>query len=258
MKARLGGPDAKRVGKAVSFPGIDPRTWVATARVETDPDSLRWHPELGWVVDVAIYGGDLQGTTDVVCRVTTPLGGPGAGVFMPPQLDAEALIAFPSGDPEMNPVLVGWLNSQGENAAPTEVNGLPIDGSADSSTPASVSPFDTEISVSPHGMRSQRDGLEHRQAAQHILAGDDSKDAVLLGSEDAKHPFVKGDALGEQLVQLIDPMVAILVKVGAALSVLDSSVAGDVTKLKTLWESVVKLSLTIEGGPVLSDRVKGE
>lgn len=255
MSRRVGGADAKRIGKAVSFPGIDPRTWISAARVELDPDSLRWDAALGWVVDVRAYGGELEGETDIVCRVASALGGPGAGAYAPPILDAEAIVALPSGDPEVNPVVLGWLNSEGGNEAPATVNGLPIVGELETSTPLSVSPFDTEIHVSPHALRSERAGLEHRQAASHVIAGDDAMDAVLLGSEDASAPFVKGDGLVTQLDTFITALLTALAAISAATTPPTTSAVDTLTQKYT---TEIKPLLFAPGGPVLSARVKGE
>lgn len=202
--------DVYRLGRALAHPGIDPRSWCTLGRVENDPDARLWDPALGWVVDVECYGGDTDGETDVVCRVLTPVGNPDAGVFRPPELGAEVCVVLPSGDPEAAPVVIGYVRNENEDAqnkAPTEINGLPIDGELETSTPLTVSPFDTVIVVSPDNLREQYVGTITRQGAQIVLRGDNAIDAVLLGSPDASQSVVLGDDYTSAISAVVDGLL---------------------------------------------------
>lgn len=246
--------DVRRLALAMRAPGADPRTWITTARVEGD-GAVRWDPALGWIVDVRPHGTELEGEDSLPCKVATGLlGGAGAGEYLPPKEGAEVLVALSAGDPEAEPAIVAYLDNE-EDAAPTEVNGLPIEG--DSSTDAKVSPFDTEIKVSPHSRREQFAGRRYVQAKQHVLAGDDATKAVLLGSKDAGDSFVKGEELVNRLIDTIDQLVKALGTGSAAGNpvafVALTPPGGGAFDL--FW---AKIKAELKSAAVLSERVKGE
>ena len=175
-------PDVRRLGAAVSFPGIDPRTWVSAARVDEDPEALSWDEDLGWVVDVSPYGSDLEGDSELPCRMAT-VGAVGDryGEYCPPVVACEVLILFPAGDSETSPVLLGNLTNAEDCRAPTTVNGLPISGDAPSSSSVLVSPFDTEIVRSPHNRRHDYGGIWVLDSSDIRLGSDSGVQAALLG-----------------------------------------------------------------------------
>jgi len=270
------GLDIFRLGRALSHPGIDPREWVALARVEDTDDSSRWVDGLGWVIDCEVYGGNWDGEGDIPARQVASVSGASAGAFYPPARGGEVVLLFPTGDPEAAPVVVGCLSNQapdGKSAAPTMVNSLPIDGEIDESTDAAASPNDTEIVVSLHNRREQWAGLVYRQSdgvhtiqgSQVVLYGTDGEDAVLLGSAEASESVVRGDTQLAALLSFIDgsspdgppppvpgALLGLLTKVGTAISALDPTVATDVATLTATWSSSVRPGL-IEA---LSGRVK--
>lgn len=188
--------DAQRLSELVARPGIDPRTWVSAARV--DAHSRRWESAYGWVVDVTFYGGGLD-EPEVTARVlgTGPTGD-GCGEYLPPSDGVEVLVGLPDGDPDGGPVVLGVLRNQSEQP-PAEIHGRPIDGAAEASTELKVSPFDTELKVSPHSRREQYAGALAVAAEAISLIG-----RVNLASEEPGQSAVRGDDLVDALGTLLD------------------------------------------------------
>lgn len=187
--------DVGRIGKAVSQPGIDPRTWVTMGRVEDDPKAVRWIPQIGWVADVRFTGGPLDGETQVPCRVAGGVQEDDAGTFYPLAPGCAVAVLLPAGTSQEAPIIVGRVNNRNGCAAPLTINGLPITpGSvaAPSVPRVSVSPFDTEIHKSPYHRREQFDGDRTTQAKTQTIAADTPLDGVLLGSDLAQEAFIKG------------------------------------------------------------------
>lgn len=197
-------PDVARIGAAVSHPGIDPRSWVSTGRVDDDPEAVRWELGIGWVVDVTMTGGPLDGTGPVPCRVAEFGRGPGTGRFCPVAPGQEVAVLIVGGSPEVGPIVVGTLANLGGSEAPVTVAGLPILADAPASQPlVSVSPYDTEIEVaSVPNIATERSGQELRKAAQHILESDGPA-SMLLGSRAATEPFIKGASYTQAETQML-------------------------------------------------------
>lgn len=197
---RRRGFDVGRLSMAVSRPGIDPRTWVSMARVDRDGDSVRWVGSYGWVVDVTFYGDGLD-QEGVPCRVLNngPTGD-GFGEYVPPAPGVEVLVGVPDGSPE-NSVVLGTLRNSDGCLPPSEINGLPISGDVETSTPlvGPVSPYDTEIKRSPHGRREQYSGDLVTQARAVTLVSEQ----IRLGSETAKQPALLGTATNANLTTLL-------------------------------------------------------
>lgn len=238
--------DVERLREAIRGPGADTRVWCAQGRVEDPDESLTWDPEYGWLVDVEIVGGDLHGESDVPCRVPEPLGGDGYGEFLPPALSSEVVVLIPDGDLEVNPLVVARGHNRRYCKVPTEVTGLPISGDLDASTPAAVSPYDTEIRLSPHHRREEWEGEKHSHASRHVLDG-----PINLGSKDADEPVVLGRSQLDQLVAYIEALHVALDTVSAA-TVPPTTAA--VTALKASWSTTIKPGLEAS----LSSRVQAE
>lgn len=124
MRGKL---DFGRLREAIQGPGVDPRTWVTTGRVDSDPDAIRWEPPFGWVVDVTFSGGDLDSDGPNPCRVATMFAGSMQGISAPQLQGAEVIVLIPEGNPNTNPVIIGMLHNGDGNVAPETVNETPID-----------------------------------------------------------------------------------------------------------------------------------
>lgn len=240
--------------EAMRGPGIDPRTWTTAARVE----STEWDPALGWVVVVRAYGSGLE-QAELTCRQASALAGVGAGEYLPMADGAEVLISLPDASTEDGePLVVSGLSNE-EDSAPTEINGLPINGAITSSTSAEVSPFDTEIKVSPHARREQYAKELVQHALQHVLKADQTEKGVLLGSEDADSSFLKGEDLVDALIEIVDQLVTLITS-GTSTAPGSPVAFGGLPAWAVYWTTPPagkKLQLK-QPGVVLSVKVKGE
>lgn len=199
-------PDAQRIGKAVSHPGIDPRTWVSAGRIDDDPDAVHFDAGVGWIVDVTFYGSGLEDDEGRPCRLSA--GGPGGqgfGEYIPPHAGAEVAVTLPAGDLENGPVAVAYLTNEDDGHPPATINDLPIAADATTSTPLAVSPYDTEFKRSPHNRREQYDGDRHVQARNQII---EAADQLKLALRDAAQSYVRGERFVEVLNGWIDAVTS--------------------------------------------------
>lgn len=233
------------MGLAMSYPGIDPRSWVTAGRVETD--GLHWDSGVGWIVDVVPYGAALEGGDGIPVRiVSTGPGGSRFGEYIPPSVDAEVILVLSGGDPEQNPALVGYLTNEDDGHAPDVVNGLPISGEAAASSPALVSPFDTEIKRSPFHRREEYAGDRFTEAAREILISGD----IRLGAEAVTEPAL----LGQVTVDNTNELLQALTQLAASLQLLVGPLSPLVAIGTALQTAIEALSPKIAGQ--LSENVK--
>lgn len=176
--------DMSRVAEGLKGPGIDTRTWFAFARVDEDPDATVWDAELGWLCDVTIVGGPLDGDGPVLCRMASAGAATGKGQFDPPHQGCLVVVAVPGGDTNNDCVIIGQLNDS-ECAVPGAVNGTAIDEAFASRTHVLAFPgedFDAEF-----------DNVR--------LTGQ-----MVLGTPDANQPFARGTDLADALDALVDAL----------------------------------------------------
>lgn len=254
---------------AVQRAGIDPRTWVTAARVDDDPEASTWDPTLGWIVDVSPYGSDLEGDSELPCRIAVMgPGGAGFGEYLPPTRGCELVVGVVDGDPGSNPVILGYLSNEDDCQVPTEVNQLPIDGDALESSAAVVSPFDTEIRRSAHNRREEFEGDRHVQAANQIL---EVAGQLKLALRDASQSYVRGERFVEILTAWIDAVSSFVsanatadLKVYAAVNVLapGSVLPNEITDVSQAAVEVPTRQAAFKSGAVagdaLSARIKGD
>lgn len=243
--------DVSRIREAVKGAGIDPRTWGTAARVK----DVFWDDQLGWMTLVEAYGSNLE-QVELECRAASALVGADAGEYLPIPIGAEVLVSLPSASTEdYEPVIVCGLTNK-EDVAPTEVNGLPIDGDATSSSDSKVSPFDTEIKVSPSSRREQYAGKHVDQAKQHVLKADDSSEGLLLGSENAAKSFVLGEELMTRLIAAIEGVVTLAQSGGNGGGPV---VLAGLPAWQLLWSTPqTGLKDQLQSALVLSKKIKGE
>lgn len=244
--------DVSRIREAVAGAGIDPRTWNTAARIT----EVFWDDAIGWITVVKAYGSSLEGI-ELECRQASALAGAGAGEYLPLTVGAEVLVTLPAASTDdLEPIVASGLTNE-EDPAPTEVNGLPINGDLSASSLAAVSPFDTEIKVSPFARREQYAKARVVQAASHVLKADLPTASVQLGSEDADASFVLGENLVKQLITIVDALVN-LVQTGGNSG--GPVVLAGLPAWQALWTTPVtglKAQLQ-QPGVVLSIKVKGE
>ena len=172
-------PDQGRIAAALRGPGNDTRTWLAKARVDDDPDAIRWaggdtdDGAKGWLVDVTFVSGPLLNVGPVVCRMMTM-----GGRVEPIARGAVVVVELTEGSPNAEPVIVGQLFAP-DQPPPQTVNGDTIvetDAQA-----GQVAADVTQIVATPHSLDAQY-GARARMCA----------DKMVWGKPDADQPYVRG------------------------------------------------------------------
>jgi len=200
--------DFSRLREAVAGPGIDPRTWVLTARIDDDPDAMVWDDKLGWLVDVTPVTGQLAGSTmPLACRVATAAQGPDIGMHHPPRLGGLVLVVIPSGDPNEDSIIIGQLHDV-DDGAPARVNGDTID---------------EDFARQTHIAALPDEDVDQEWRHARITASD----AMVLGTADADQAMVRGDDLADALSDLADALSQFAV----AIAVAPVNIAGAVVAL---------------------------
>lgn len=184
------GIDMGRVAEGLKGPGIDTRTWFSMARVDEDPDATVWDSELGWLVDVTLVGGPLDGDGPVVCRLPTGGQGDGKGQYEPPRQGGLVVVAIPGGDTNSDCIIIGQVHDQGLKAA-AAINGTSITEEFAARTHIHCFP-DEDFDASFDKVRLTSQG------------------AMVLGAADAGQAFARGDDLADKLGALADAISAFL------------------------------------------------
>ncbi len=152
--------DMGRLREAMRGPGADTRVWLATARVDVDPDATVWDEKLGWLVDVTFYGGPLDQEGPIPCRLGQMFAQDGATRADPPGQGCEVLVAITDGDANSNPVIVARQHNAGGCEAPITVNGIPID---------ELLAAANHLVITPHGALEQYGGDRQVTAPNQAL-----------------------------------------------------------------------------------------
>jgi hypothetical protein len=160
---------------------MDTRSWISMARVDEDPNAMVWNAQLGWLVDVTLMGGELDGEGPVNCRVGSFGQGTAAGEHHPPRLSALVGVFIPTGDPNEDAIIFCQLHDVETMMAPTVINELPINEAMALTT--HIFAFPTEM-------------LEQEYATIRMTA-----ESMIFGTPTATEPFVRGldlqSALGD-------------------------------------------------------------
>lgn len=241
-----------RLGALASQPGIDPRVWIANARVDDDDDAIRWSgPDgddgpLGWIVDVTIQGGELDQESPIPCRLGAAYAGDGELASNPPRRGCLVLVALPSGNLNTEPTIIGELPTE-DCPVPGDVNGTDID---------EAYALATHIFVTTKAVDEQVEGdrrIKTGSGSTHRILGE----ALEFADEGAEQAFVRGNDQKQQLDNLIQALLQYAIDIAAsapaapnaALTVADAAVAGT-----TLSQALAQ----IDFGPSLSTKIKGE
>jgi len=183
MITRRRTPDLSRMREAIEGPGIDTRVWTSRARVDDDPDAIRWDENLGWLVDVTFVSGPLDGEGSIVCRVASPYQGDGVGIARPPLRGGLVQVEIPAGNINVEPTITGYLHDN-QAKPPTKVNGTDI---------TEAMALETHITVAPgHDLDEQWRNI--RMTA----------DLIQLAVANPEQSFIRGDALLDRLEPLLD------------------------------------------------------
>jgi len=96
--------DVQRLARAMSYPGIDPRTWVSLA-IALEDSAV--DPDHGVFVDVRLVPTEEEYTA----RVAPQYAGNGFGLYHPILKDDELVVIAPSGDPANGLIAQSILHS---------------------------------------------------------------------------------------------------------------------------------------------------
>lgn len=193
--------DVLRMGRAFRQPGIDPRVWSTSARIDPEGDSIRWDADLGWVIDVIGLGGGFEQEV-ITAKVATN----NPFEFIPQIKDCEVHVAVPEGEATGNPVILGAMNNADGCEAPGFVTGMVVDGTLEITSPLTtfdalfgvISPYDNEFKVTPHSRREEYGG-DHVDVAENQVL--EAVDNVRLAKRDATQSYVRGE---DQVDAIID------------------------------------------------------
>jgi microcystin-dependent protein len=192
--------DVGRLGKSVSRPGIDPRLWLTLAIIE----DVAYDPEEGMFADVQFLpDGDYE-----TCLIGSDYAGDGYGTFTPPKVGDLVLVAVPSGDVGIGPIVVARLFS-GEAPPPPEFQNEAGSDETDAATGPTtvVEPAQVLKIVAKEGatIRFEVDGsgkveIAATGAAQVEVTGEN---AVTINSPDVR----LGDTAGNGIARIGDLVI---------------------------------------------------
>jgi hypothetical protein len=95
------------LGEAISHPGIDPRTWVSYALVDSELPVDFSEEDYGPLVNVVLQPSDVPAR----CRVSGLIAGDGEAEYHPFMGGDEVIVLLPHGRPDADCVIVGRLNN---------------------------------------------------------------------------------------------------------------------------------------------------
>lgn len=161
------------------------------ARVDDADDAVRWDPPRGWLVDVTVVGGALDGEGPIPCRVAWAYAGSDAGTSEPVERGVLVACVLPEANLNGSPVIVGVLPTP-DMAAPTSVNGEDIDADFAKATHFRVSPRNYEAQYGSKWRTKVTD--EAKLLAQ----------ALKLADDDAAQSYMRGEDYADALDRFID------------------------------------------------------
>ena len=110
MSDAFGDLDLAALGRALSYPGIDPRIWVSYGIVDREQDDQKstvFDPDYGPMVWVILQPHNQR----VLCRVGHQVAGNSESDWHPFMQADEVLVVVPEGDTRSYPVIVCRLNN---------------------------------------------------------------------------------------------------------------------------------------------------
>ena len=229
--------DMGRLRAALSGPGADPRTWCFEGRIDDDPDAIRWDEKLGWLCDVTVTGGQLDGEGPVTCRVDVPFATDGfGGPFHPPKQNANVTVTMPSADLNSNPIITGYVFDD-DAPVPTAFGDLEANEDNLKTTHAMKSPHDVDMEFGGKLTLSFGESMQV-----------DAQSLNLLGASQA---FVRGDDLKSALDSWSDSLVTALRLITAGSSTTGGAPAATAMEAANI---ILVQALTA----ALSTKIKGE
>lgn len=178
MRRAASGLDFNMLSKAMTRPGIDPRSWCSLAIVQ----SVVIDEAAGVFCDVLLMPSKRRETA----RLGAAYAGSGFGFYAPVKVDDEVLVSAPGGDPAQGLVITQRLWS------PADV------------PPAGLDATPEDVVLVVEADKSLR--LTVQGGGNVILAVDTGK--VFLGSETGTEAVAKGESLKSYLDSLVTKLNA--------------------------------------------------
>lgn len=190
--------DLGRLRDAIAAPGADPRSWIAVARVDTEPDAVRWETGVGWIADVTISSGELAQEGFIPCRIPSNVGGTGELSSKPIAQGAEVLIGFPDGDPNVSPMILGYLYNGFDLLVPNSVNNQTINEAFAKNTHILVTTKNVDQQVGTYYRTKAT--VESKLLAQNVYLAEDA----------ATQPYMRGTDFAQSLDTFLTALTVFL------------------------------------------------
>lgn len=235
IRSRL---DVGRLREAASGPGADPRSWIAFGRVDDDDDAVRWDGELGWIADVTIVGGPLDGEGPVAVRIAGSFVAPFEGGSVPVIAPALLVLVLPEGDLNAGPIAIGALWTP-DVSAPTSVGGEDVD---------------EEFNDATWWLSVARDVVIESQGKTAKLLGQN----LYLAEPEADQPFVLGRKQYDALKAFLDATDTFVTSISTATPAPPNAaltVANVLTAANVYKPAIAEAKSALE--QALSERIKG-
>lgn len=249
-------PDQGRLGELVSAPGIDTRTWIAKARVDSDADAIRFADSadqedgpIGWVIDVTFVDGPLANEGPIPCRLSSVFAGPSVFQSDPVRGGCLVSVLLTEGNPNTDPIIVGILPAD-DCPVPATVNDTTIDEAYALETHILVT--DKAVDQEIAGDRRVKTG----DGATHRLLGE----SLELADQGATQPFVKGTAYADAEGSFLDALEDLVVAINTAITAASATAAGGVVIDPGSLTAFATAVTNFKGARTtyLSARIKGE
>lgn len=235
-----GAVDWSRLRSAMASPGMDPRAWACTARIDDDPDAVQWHATLGWLCDLTVVSGPLAGQPiPLACSPARD----SHDAHHPPARGRLVSILLPTGDPNDGAVVTGYLNSTDEDPAPTTINGDRI-----VETNAGAGEVAADV-THVYSWSGEDVDIE----ARHVRVT--ASDRMVLGTAQADQPYVRGTDLADALGSLLDALSTFAAAIAVA-PVAGAVVALDQGTLATFQQAIATAKQARQ--TYLSQRITGD
>lgn len=238
--------DVGRLREAISGPGMDPRSWALLARVDDVEDAIRLEQGLGWIVDVTVTGGQLDGEGPIPCRVAWSYAGEDAGRSEPVERGTQVLVVLPDGDANGTPVIVGVLSTP-DKPPPASINGDEVS---------------EQYALSTHYLRTPHNVEQEVGSVWRVSAQTDAKltaQNVALADDAPTQSYVRGDDQVDALKALIDALDAFSSALATAIPAPPNgalTVASVAAAYAVLGPQLATAKTSLEAA--LSTRIKGE
>jgi hypothetical protein len=218
---------------------MDPRAWACTARIDDDPDAIRWHATLGWLCDLTVVAGPLAGQAiPLACSPSRDTH----DAHHPPARGRLVAVLLPTGDPNDGGVITGYLNSTGEDPAPTTINGDRI---------VEANAGNGEVAADRTHLCAFAGTDVDLEAERVRVCGE----ALVLGVPQADQPYVRGTDLADALGSLLDALSTFAAAIAVA-PVVGANVALPASVLAQFQQAIATAKQARQ--TYLSSRINGD